>query len=674
MPSLSTTGSALLALSASLAILLVSTSALASEPQGEPTPSVEVAQDQEQCTIQTLVSGISCTLGDGEVAWETFHPSLWENSKTFYEGQDSQYEVELIEINGRVFYTLVSELLEVDTRPLSKDSNEIRQGGVIGRTVFPAPIRAIEVVDTEGGWLHITLEFSSLSGVPSTQDIRHQIDQPSPAQIPWVEGRVLYRAYQDADIALARFQKEDADPQEIATWFEEQSNLDPTNLFYALFAARQAKEMGDPLRYQRSIERLVHSEGARWSEMVQAWLWLLKLSEPDLAEEALEKALFLQEKQGIQRERIRDYILPVLLLNTPPELYFSQLAMQFKLEEDYESYHTLFDGLFRLLPAVDAFLPAKNHLVKFFEAHDQQAIAAHWQQSIDSTEAITRLDDSRLLFWATLLLLFTLFSSLVLLPAIGMRVGRERGLAREEAHSLNQAFIWPRGLRVLAVAVILLATIALPVLPLYSSTLTTLEYGHHRWKTDSYAHPEVEEFLLSLSPSPQQQRALQVVQGEAKAFNAGQPITDKPLLTETIFEAQRTHAREATKSRFFAVYTPEQGPQIPLLFAALFSPLLVIALYFGGVLLGRRRPEFVSKIFLLLPGATIKQEALSLLVLTGSLFVLATFIASFSLTEVDMIFYLGLESTSAAILPGFLLLLSILVVLFQYLRHLKEPS
>lgn len=647
-----------------LVVLMVSTLLSSSAAADEPDSAAG------DCTVEIFFAGVQCVDDQDERHWQIIHPATWHDIADF--GEDASRivedhhelliddDIELVdhevdepvgplEVDGRLFYAVRGDLLELDTR----------RGAVADRVRFPAVIDGLEPKGDDA--LNVELlyydvdprDYDTGETPERIHEITYRLDSTPPGQTDWSAPGVpplavvhdtsgvfdhVVAGDLDDDVigrdeeGLLTFD-EDLDEQgarRVVERLEKAYQRDPTNPFYQRHIGELWLHLGDDDRAAEAFELAANTDTV-WRELLDVSTALEDLGATEAGQRAFDRGAERLEEAGIASERHGTLVQLVMTLMHHPQDDVGALRDAIE-REDVEEVDRLSERFARLFPYGEGAHQGWFALADWFEQRDRPELADKWRDSAETNFAeacgMTGPENRRLLTIdrGFLVLLASGLALVLLLFLVGVRGGLARRRMVDEDDHDDDPGVLPR-LKIWDFAGIALAVVVLMAVPFVlvaeARTINELADVPIEVADDGMASPIAEKTLEQLASSSARDELLEIARSEQEAFARGEDVLDKDnlcILNDGAFQRD-SYGRLFDRLREgvlldpvgdivdddlqFAAPAPDEVSGMSLWTAV--SWLLPLALIFAvGVAVGRFVPPVGRWILRLVPGASIR--------------------------------------------------------------------
>lgn len=616
------------------------------------------------CDLQKFTGGVACVGDDGDEFWRIRHPALWEWQSNFADGDDEVESVQLATDGERSFYSVRSDLLEVDASPHQQLEDGRWRGGVVNRWRFPAPIVDLTVVDEDT--LEVTVEVNVASSLGLWGEdieqvtIRQRLSEPQPSQSFWGDIIGMFSSARDG-AWLHSYPSDEEEATEAIEKLEKASRLDPTNPYYLLEAGKlYGDPLGDEQAMRQAFEAAVNVEGAPWQDLLRLTPMLESTGESDLADALFERAISEMDEVGIARERISTPVALTALFPREYKLDGGDFPLAHAInDKDVETVHRLSLRRAEVAPNVEGGYQAWGVLADWMAEQGRDDLAEEWRAQAAQNKAFSAvsIEEGARSFDRLLLGLAATFLGLILLCLL---VGMRGGIARrreldEEGDSANdggfssQWWVPKLRLRDLIAPLLLFALLSsLPYMMNYhvqafgdiaAAPVTVLD--------DSLASPDVDRWLSSFSQSSARDELQAIANAEQQALIKGERFPEKEPTLGLVVETVYDHAKQTQWEAFRSGRIPDVTPMPSMNFAkdsepsatasgvsaffALFTLSILAALILIGAVLGSKFPRIGRWILRIIPGGA------AILAPLGGVLLVSLLYASLAFTGLDSI-------------------------------------
>lgn len=631
-----------------LALALLSMPAYAEElaESDEGFAEEQDVEVDESCEVEAADGGIHCVRSDGEVSWEIHHPSLWDEVEDYLARAEERFPVGPIEREGRVFYGVRGDLIEVDPE----------QGRVVGRRRMVAPIESLEFAEDEE---HLKLVLHFEPDVPGADavkvDLQLGVDAQVPAQNVWFgintfHGRMT--TSRDSDWLVERLENEESPSivEELSAAYER----DPLNLF--LLARLTSEEHVETfLELEEGSDGLADAVSRQWNEVLQesslaaeppwqdyiAVSWILEGDSlgRDIGGDVFDVGLRKMLETGIEPERMTNLVSFVIA-----NMWLREGIVEAVEQQDAQRVDDLSNRIYLAFPHVEGGEYAWPGLADWLEAHGEsgerwrERARENAERSYSLAGSDSRAADRLIAIQGGLSLALLLFPLL-----IGIQGGRARRRQREGHEEGAPSWVPLLGFRHLLGLLLLLGAMVFCVFSMstHVTVVGKMAQAPINVADDTLASPDVRLWLEDFAPSPARDELLEISNNEWEALLAGQRVEEKPAVVHLVHEAVTADVRatqwELLKSgrltnplTTLEVDADGAGAgldKIPVLGFVPFLGLLAF-LIFVGTLLGGALPRVSLWILRLVPGGAPALVPIGGLLLGGLFAALAAFMGA----------------------------------------------
>ncbi len=252
---------------------------------------------EEICEVRAVNGGLACVGPDGERRWEIHHPSLWDDEEQYLTGELERFPIGPVIEEGRVFYAVRGDLLEVDPDA----------GKVIGRIRLPALIADVYGL---GGSIQVVVGMAPewpLGADTVYREIGLHLSRPLRSFSVWYgDGGtdVRFAARRDAEWLMERLE---ADGKDVVEGLVRAWEADPTNLVLLAELMEARGDLGrDDGEFSRQwTEALAQrfTAGPPWQDLILV-SWYVSEGDMETGEAMFRRGKEQMLAAGVQPERI----------------------------------------------------------------------------------------------------------------------------------------------------------------------------------------------------------------------------------------------------------------------------------------------------------------------------------------------------------------------------------